>query len=57
MSTPVPVSTFPIRPWIFLIIHLAGQWQISNASAIVGNKIVLTGFETMLVLALRGDLH
>ncbi len=47
----------PSVDMVFLIILFVGLWQIPGASAIVGNKIALTGFETMLVLALRGNLH
>ena len=57
MSTPAAVTTFNIRPWVFFIIFLVGHWRITGASAIVGNKVIWKGFETMSVLALRGNLH
>lgn len=57
MSTLAAVSTFTVRPWRFFIILFVGHWRITGASVIVGNKITSKGFETMSVLALRGNLH
>lgn len=48
---------FSVRPWTPFLILFVGYWQITGASAIVNGNVALSGFDTMLVLALRGDLH